>query len=155
MTLKLSSAVSSCANPLRPSSSTAAKIPGSRLMPPILSSRASLVTHSGTVLIPSDGSFCYTAPSFNSSKFQFIQDRFEPRALRRGTHNADLDTYVRRKVSLPHGRELLPIQRAQRLDRILLPHRSPPHRRRFREIGHGGPIRKVSRENHARMPFAV
>src|SRR5205085_9974391 len=45
MMLKLSSDVSSCAKPARPSSSTTPKIPRARLMPPILSSRAFLVTH--------------------------------------------------------------------------------------------------------------
>src|SRR5205085_12641650 len=45
MMLKLSSDVSSCAKPASPSSSTTPKIPRARLMPPILSSRAFLVTH--------------------------------------------------------------------------------------------------------------
>src|SRR3981081_4937607 len=53
-------------------------------------------------------------------KFQIAEGGLESGPLRCGPHDSDAYLYSRHKIPLTYGREFLPIERTQRLDRIFL-----------------------------------
>src|SRR3984893_12167773 len=88
-------------------------------------------------------------------KFQIAKGGLESRPLRGGTRDSDAYLYSRHKIPLTYGREFLPIERTQRLNRIFFTHCSPPDVSRVGEIRHRRPIREVASKDYARVAPSV
>src|SRR6266853_6432535 len=73
-------------------------------------------------------------------KFQIAEGGLESGPLRRGTHDPHAHFSSRYKIPLTHGLEFLPVERTERLDRILFTHCAPPDFSGVGEVRHRGPI---------------
>jgi hypothetical protein len=88
-------------------------------------------------------------------KLQIAETGLKSRTLGRCTHDSHTHLCPRHKIALAHRREVLTVDRTQRLNRIFFSDHSPPDCRCFGEIGHSRPIREVPREDDTRVTPTV